>query len=845
MAFSMDSDPNAKTFSPKPKSAGRWRLFAMIFLFMAVAGPIAVALDDELDSETLLISLLGIVLFGGLAAVTFRRSRSAAIAYRVDQQGITALKSTPKHILWSEIADVDLVHPLGGLDELSIHLLDPAGKKLLSIATEDLERGGRTFLDELFVRLDPIFRAKAITYLKGGNTWGIPLIKNVVRIEGGILHVEFPKLKKHAIALAQIIRVEWLPGAISGVKKGFVAIEYPGGKIELPQNIKGIQYFVFSLKHMANLGDRINPPYAGELAQDLDKARVKSTGNSLVRIVGLVLMAMSVFKFGPLCMDWLDDRSTESMGHEVQAEIIAKEPPNSFRIQYVDDRDEEHAISVRVMANFYKEHEAGETLSIRLHPVLRERVLFEGRTGFFGNSAFFLFAFLGAVFIVGAILTIWSFVRGRSQAQKIEALEREAMGGGQGAAAGAQAAPSALSPSASAAMPPSSAGAAPSLLGGMPPESDNPYAPQQPGDEPVAEPMVIPDPTPDEAKTCWICDEAIAEDFFMTEGQVWCAQCTSKNKGRSKKPTWGVLFKAAALGGFGGVVGGALWTGTAIMTGYELGIVAILVGLIVGYGIKKGAGDHQGRSLQVMALGITFLTLAYSMIPIMIHAIMTDPELSEQISEAFNEGMERAEYGDDFMSEDEEDELVESLLAQFEAEEAEMDEAAGEEMFEGEDAEIASAVSDKASPFAVDAELPDTPAAEASEEEIQDGEPSESGIPSDQWPDESEYGEYGEYGYGEEAEFITGSLGGDIALAIVALIAVLILGPVVIYFVVLFTSPMSILFLGIALWEAWRINRAEVQEFQGPFRIGAPLDFGKADFADSPPPPPPPAPSAP
>jgi hypothetical protein len=51
----------------------------------------------------------------------------------------------------------------------------------------------------------------------------------------------------------------------------------------------------------------------------------------------------------------------------------------------------------------------------------------------------------------------------------------------------------------------------------------------------------------------------------------------------------------------------------------------------------------------------------------------------------------------------------------------------------------------------------------------------------------------------------------------------------VLYALLLVSDPFSLVFLAIALWEAWRFNRPQDRTFEGPFRTHEePIDFTEA-----------------
>lgn len=67
------------------------------------------------------------------------------------------------------------------------------------------------------------------------------------------------------------------------------------------------------------------------------------------------------------------------------------------------------------------------------------------------------------------------------------------------------------------------------------------------------------------------------------------------------------LVKGVAGAVAGGAVGGALWVGVALATGWELSLIAIIVGGCVGFGMGMGNQGRGGLGAGLLAACVTFL----------------------------------------------------------------------------------------------------------------------------------------------------------------------------------------------------------------------------------------------
>src|SRR4029078_2038462 len=97
--------------------------------------------------------------------------------------------------------------------------------------------------------------------------------------------------------------------------------------------------------------------------------------------------------------------------------------------------------------------------------------------------------------------------------------------------------------------------------------------------------------------------------------------CRQAIEAATETPTEAGPFILAALFGLGaGVVGAAGYYAVIALANLEIGIVAILIGYMVGYAVRKGAGNRGGRRFQVLAVALTYGAVALAYTPIVIQA---------------------------------------------------------------------------------------------------------------------------------------------------------------------------------------------------------------------------------
>ena len=132
----------------------------------------------------------------------------------------------------------------------------------------------------------------------------------------------------------------------------------------------------------------------------------------------------------------------------------------------------------------------------------------------------------------------------------------------------------------------------------------------------VTDPTPDPDTPPDEA-TCAVCHQPIAGEYYQAAGKVFCPACRDALTAANVSGVAAHEFVRAALFGLVGAAGGAaVYYAVLVATGYQVGLIAILVGFMVGYMVRKGAYGLGGRRYQVLAMTLTYLAIGGTYIPL-------------------------------------------------------------------------------------------------------------------------------------------------------------------------------------------------------------------------------------
>ena len=130
---------------------------------------------------------------------------------------------------------------------------------------------------------------------------------------------------------------------------------------------------------------------------------------------------------------------------------------------------------------------------------------------------------------------------------------------------------------------------------------------------------------------CAFCQAPLHSSYFELNGQPACEACRYKVEAElAVRPGLRGFLKALA-GGFGAaLVGAGIYYAVLALSGYEVGLVAILVGFLVGRAVRWGTNGRGGRGYQFLAVGLTYLAIVSTYIPMMVEEIVKNPSAFEQ-----------------------------------------------------------------------------------------------------------------------------------------------------------------------------------------------------------------------
>jgi hypothetical protein len=124
---------------------------------------------------------------------------------------------------------------------------------------------------------------------------------------------------------------------------------------------------------------------------------------------------------------------------------------------------------------------------------------------------------------------------------------------------------------------------------------------------------------------CAACGEPITDAYFEANGKVVCPRCRDAVLASQAAGSMaGRVAAAMTLGIAAGVTSAAMWYGLRVWKGIEHGLLALVVGLLVGGAVRKGSGGRGGRGYQLLAVLITYLSICANYIPDVYRGIVED-----------------------------------------------------------------------------------------------------------------------------------------------------------------------------------------------------------------------------
>lgn len=140
---------------------------------------------------------------------------------------------------------------------------------------------------------------------------------------------------------------------------------------------------------------------------------------------------------------------------------------------------------------------------------------------------------------------------------------------------------------------------------------------------------------PPAPSVCAECQKPLAGFYYDANGQTVCEACRYAIETRFNSGSrTGRFLKATAFGLVAAAVGFGIYYGIARLTGYEFGLIAIVVGFMVGIAVRIGSNGRGGWVYQALAILLTYLAIVSTYIPPIVAGLKEAAEQEARIEQA-------------------------------------------------------------------------------------------------------------------------------------------------------------------------------------------------------------------
>ena len=124
---------------------------------------------------------------------------------------------------------------------------------------------------------------------------------------------------------------------------------------------------------------------------------------------------------------------------------------------------------------------------------------------------------------------------------------------------------------------------------------------------------------PSSGVTCGSCSVNIEDVYYAANDTLLCAGCSAKAGGavvsRGAFGRLGRFTKASLFGSMAAALGAGIYYAVLVGTGYQVGLIAIVVGVLVGKAVNYGSRGRGGWRYQMLAMFLTYLAMATCFVP--------------------------------------------------------------------------------------------------------------------------------------------------------------------------------------------------------------------------------------
>jgi hypothetical protein len=125
---------------------------------------------------------------------------------------------------------------------------------------------------------------------------------------------------------------------------------------------------------------------------------------------------------------------------------------------------------------------------------------------------------------------------------------------------------------------------------------------------------------------CAACQKPLVSFYYQVNGRAACERCKAQVQyDEASGSAVGNLVRASVFGLLAALAGGAIWYAVRATTGYEVGLIAVVVGIMVGGAVRAGCRRRGGVVYQLLAVALTYFGICVQYVPDIVKAIRDHP----------------------------------------------------------------------------------------------------------------------------------------------------------------------------------------------------------------------------
>jgi hypothetical protein len=122
--------------------------------------------------------------------------------------------------------------------------------------------------------------------------------------------------------------------------------------------------------------------------------------------------------------------------------------------------------------------------------------------------------------------------------------------------------------------------------------------------------------------SCAQCQQQLSGSYYQINGVAVCPTCAEVLRAQWTGGSSAGRFIRASVAGAGAALLGALvYYGVGALTGYEFGLIAIVVGFAVGAAVRWGSNRRGGWVYQTLAIALTYIAIVSTYVPAIVAGI--------------------------------------------------------------------------------------------------------------------------------------------------------------------------------------------------------------------------------